>query len=115
MIVRDTRTILVTNPGADLYGSDRMALETVSALLTRGFHVTVAVPSPGPLIELLTKAGAARICSQKPAAALRPKRCGSRMSNQSPPASAARPKISVPMGRLLPARRSNSREMPPLR
>ncbi|MDO5735947.1 MAG: glycosyltransferase family 4 protein [Propionibacteriaceae bacterium] len=35
-----------------------MALETVSALIARGFNVTVAVPGPGPLIELLTRAGA---------------------------------------------------------
>lgn len=58
MMVGDGRRVLVTNPGADLYGSDRMALETVSALLAGGFHVTVAVPGPGPLVELLTTAGA---------------------------------------------------------
>lgn len=57
-MIGDEGTILVTNPGADLYGSDRMALETVSALLAGGFHVTVAVPGPGPLVDLLTKAGA---------------------------------------------------------
>ncbi len=57
-MARNERAVLVTNPGADLYGSDRMALETVNALLAGGFHVTVAVPGPGPLVELLTKAGA---------------------------------------------------------
>lgn len=57
-MTRDPNAILVTNPGADLYGSDRMALETVRALISRGFQVTVAVPDFGPLVELLTKVGA---------------------------------------------------------
>ena len=52
------RTILIANPGADLYGSDRMALETVRALVADGRRVVVTVPQPGPLVPLLEQAGA---------------------------------------------------------
>ncbi|HWT34265.1 MAG TPA: glycosyltransferase family 4 protein, partial [Microbacterium sp.] len=51
-------TVLIANPGADLYGSDRMALETVRALVADGRRVVVAVPEPGPLVALLAQAGA---------------------------------------------------------
>jgi len=51
-------TVLIANPGADLYGSDRMALETVRALVADGRRVVVAVPEPGPLVPLLEQAGA---------------------------------------------------------
>lgn len=54
----DPRTILLANPGADLYGSDRMVVESVKALAAAGYRVFVTVPGPGPLIELLTGAGA---------------------------------------------------------
>lgn len=54
----DPRTVLIANPGADLYGSDRMAVESVKALAGAGYRVFVTVPGPGPLIDLLTDAGA---------------------------------------------------------
>jgi len=54
----DPRTVLIANPGSDLYGSDRMTVESVKALLSAGYRVFVTVPGPGPLIELLTEAGA---------------------------------------------------------
>lgn len=54
----DPRTVLIANPGADLYGSDRMTVESVKALVGAGYTVFVTVPGPGPLIELLTAAGA---------------------------------------------------------
>jgi len=54
----ETRTVLLANPGADLYGSDRMALETVSALVGQGRRVVVTVPAYGPLVPLLQAAGA---------------------------------------------------------
>ncbi len=66
MMVKDRRMVLVTNPGADLYGSDRMTLETVRSLLAAGFHVTVTVPACGPLVELLTTAGADVIHQRTP-------------------------------------------------
>lgn len=58
MMAGDRRTVLIANPGADLYGSDRMAVESVRALVTAGYRVFVTVPGTGPLIELLTDAGA---------------------------------------------------------
>lgn len=51
-------TVLIANPGADLYGSDRMALETVRALVADGRRVVVTVPEHGPLVALLEQAGA---------------------------------------------------------
>ncbi len=54
----DDNTVLLVNPGADLYGSDRMAIESVRALVRSGRRVFVTVPGPGPAVELLTEAGA---------------------------------------------------------
>lgn len=54
----DPRTVLIANPGADLYGSDRMTVESARALVSGGYRVFVTVPGPGPLIDLLTDAGA---------------------------------------------------------
>lgn len=50
--------VLVAHPSADLYGSDRVLLETVQALLEHGHQVAVALPGPGPLVEELTSRGA---------------------------------------------------------
>lgn len=54
----EPRAILVANPGAGLYGADRMALETVSGLIRQGRRVVVTVPEHGPLVPLLQAAGA---------------------------------------------------------
>ncbi|KQR39499.1 glycosyltransferase family 4 protein [Microbacterium sp. Leaf159] len=54
----DANTVLIANPGADLYGSDRMVLETVRALVGAGRRVVVTVPHTGPLVPLLEGAGA---------------------------------------------------------
>lgn len=53
-----SRRALVVHPGADLYGSDRVVLETVQALVGGGWTVTASVPSDGPLVPLLIDAGA---------------------------------------------------------
>ena len=50
--------VLVANPGADLYGSDRMVLETVSALVADGWRVVVTVPETGKLVAELKARGA---------------------------------------------------------
>ncbi|GAA4356930.1 glycosyltransferase family 4 protein [Angustibacter luteus] len=50
-------TVLVTHPGADLYGSDRVMVETVRGLLEQGARVVVTLPTPGPLTELLGELG----------------------------------------------------------
>lgn len=57
-MTNDRRTVLLANPGADLYGSDRMAVETVRGLVAHGRRVIVTVPGPGPLVPLLEGAGA---------------------------------------------------------
>lgn len=49
---------MVVHPGADLYGSDRVLLETVGALVEGGWTVTVSVPSEGPLVSWLIECGA---------------------------------------------------------
>lgn len=53
-----TRSVLVAHPSADLYGSDRVLLETVRALVESGRQVVVSVPGPGPLVAELTARGA---------------------------------------------------------
>lgn len=57
-MARDPNTVLIVNPGADLYGSDRMVLESVRALVGAGYRAVVVVPGPGPLVALLKDAGA---------------------------------------------------------
>lgn len=52
------RTILVAHPSADLYGSDRVLLESVSALCGAGARVVVVLPGDGPLCEELRLRGA---------------------------------------------------------
>jgi glycosyltransferase involved in cell wall biosynthesis len=51
-------TILVAHPSPDLYGSDRMLLESVEGLRDAGHRVVVTVPSSGPLLAELAKLGA---------------------------------------------------------
>jgi glycosyltransferase involved in cell wall biosynthesis len=50
--------VLVAHPGAELYGSDRVVLESVSAMTAAGAVVQVTVPETGPLVERLERAGA---------------------------------------------------------
>lgn len=52
------RSILVTHPSADLYGSDLQLLESVRGLVAAGWRVVVSLPAPGPLVARLTDAGA---------------------------------------------------------
>ena len=48
--------LLVVNPAADLYGSDRMLLEAAAGAVERGWHVAAALGGDGPLAEALTQA-----------------------------------------------------------
>jgi len=59
-------SLLVVHPSADLYGSDRVALDTVIALVEKGWRVTVSLPSPGPLVDLLRIGGAAVVITPTP-------------------------------------------------
>lgn len=58
------QTVLIANPGADLYGSDRMVLESVSALREAGLRVVVTVPGDGPLVEeVVDRGGEVVVCA----------------------------------------------------
>jgi glycosyltransferase involved in cell wall biosynthesis len=50
--------VLVAHPGAELYGSDRVLLESVTGLIEAGASVTVSLPTDGPLVPVLRSAGA---------------------------------------------------------
>lgn len=51
------RTVLVANPSADLYGSDRMMLEAVQGMQREASRVIVTCSSRGPLLERLHELG----------------------------------------------------------
>lgn len=51
------RTVLLAHPSPDLYGSDRMLLESVDGLLAAGWKVVVTVPRTGPLVRKLAARG----------------------------------------------------------
>ncbi|MET4059041.1 glycosyltransferase involved in cell wall biosynthesis [Arthrobacter sp. UYP6] len=52
------RRVLVAHPSADLYGSDRVLLESVQGLVSAGARVSVTMPAPGPLVAELEARGA---------------------------------------------------------
>ncbi|WP_243076175.1 glycosyltransferase [Microbacterium sp. SS28] len=51
-------TVLIANPSADLYGSDRMALEAARGLVALGWRTVVTCSTDGPLVPQLRAAGA---------------------------------------------------------
>ncbi|GAA2177902.1 glycosyltransferase family 4 protein [Leucobacter tardus] len=51
-------TVLIANPSADLYGSDRMVLEAARALIRAGSRVVVTCSVDGPLTGEMRGAGA---------------------------------------------------------
>jgi glycosyltransferase involved in cell wall biosynthesis len=57
-MVRDSFVVLVAHPSADLYGSDRVLLESVEGLVAHGLKVIVTIPSSGPLVPELISRGA---------------------------------------------------------
>lgn len=50
--------VLIAHPSPDLYGSDRMLVETVAGLSEDRHRAVVAVPADGPLLPLLREQGA---------------------------------------------------------
>jgi glycosyltransferase involved in cell wall biosynthesis len=59
----ETRTVLVAHPSAELYGSDRVLLETITGLCDAGFRVVVALPSGGPLVaEIVARGAIVELC-----------------------------------------------------
>jgi GT2 family glycosyltransferase/glycosyltransferase involved in cell wall biosynthesis len=57
--------VLMVHPGAELYGSDRVFLESVQALLP-GADVVVALPGDGPLVAELERRGARVVTCRMP-------------------------------------------------
>jgi glycosyltransferase involved in cell wall biosynthesis len=57
MAVAVPRTIVVAHPSPDIYGSDRMLVESVAGL-TGQFRVVVVLPTGGPLVAHLSDVGA---------------------------------------------------------
>lgn len=51
------RTVLLAHPSPDLYGSDRMLLESIDGLLAAGWRVVVTLPRSGPLTPELAARG----------------------------------------------------------
>ena len=50
--------VLVAHPSSDLYGSDRVLLETIQSFVDEGRRVVAVLPSPGPLDAELERRGA---------------------------------------------------------
>ncbi|MGQ7353146.1 glycosyltransferase family 4 protein [Quadrisphaera oryzae] len=55
---RSRRTAVVAHPGAELYGSDRVLVESVTALVEHGWRTVVVLPGTGPLGQALEAVGA---------------------------------------------------------
>lgn len=69
------RTILVAHPSAELYGSDRVLLESVSAFVDAGWRVITTLPAGGPLVDELRARGSEVVLCAAPVvrkSALRP-------------------------------------------
>lgn len=69
------RSILIAHPSAELYGSDRVMVETIEGLQLRGWQVVTTVPAPGPLIPEIERRGGRVVVSPAPVlrkSALRP-------------------------------------------
>ncbi|MDT0167194.1 glycosyltransferase family 4 protein [Actinotalea sp. AC32] len=69
------RTVLVAHPGAELYGSDRVMLESVAGFREAGWRVVVTLCDDGPLVGELEALGARVVRTRTPVlrkSALRP-------------------------------------------
>lgn len=69
------RRVLVAHPSAELYGSDRVMLESVEAFVAAGCQVLVALPGPGPLADEVSSRGGRIVYCRSPVlrkSALRP-------------------------------------------
>ncbi len=57
------RRVLVAHSSSELYGSDRVLLESVQGLIEEGWQVLVVLPGPGPLVaEVLDRGGQVVLC-----------------------------------------------------
>ncbi len=72
------KRVLMVHPGAELYGSDRVFLEAVSALTERGAKVVALLPEGGPLVAEIEARGGSVQLAPMPVirkSALRPGGC----------------------------------------
>ncbi|WP_082487340.1 glycosyltransferase family 4 protein [Leifsonia sp. Root112D2] len=60
------RTVLFAHPSAELYGSDRVLLESIQAVVDAGARVIVTLPETGPLAPLIHDLGADVACCPTP-------------------------------------------------
>lgn len=70
------RRVLVAHPSTELYGSDRVMLESIEGFVAAGWQVLVALPGSGPLIAEVTRRGATVVRCPSPVlrkSALRPR------------------------------------------
>lgn len=68
-------SLLVVHPGAELYGADRVLVESAEALAD-SFEITVVLPGPGPLVAELERRGLRVVLCRMPVlrnAAMRPR------------------------------------------
>lgn len=54
----ESLTVLFSHPSAEMYGSDRMVLETVRSFVSVGHSVAIVLPTTGSLVGQLEDAGA---------------------------------------------------------
>lgn len=59
-------SVLVAHPSPDLYGSDRVLIESVRGLVAGGMSVTVTLPAQGPLTAEIEEAGATVVICPTP-------------------------------------------------
>lgn len=55
--------VLIVHPGAELYGADRVTLESATGLVSAGHDVIAALPESGPLVSALEERGVRVIVS----------------------------------------------------
>ncbi|MET4780338.1 glycosyltransferase [Glaciihabitans sp. UYNi722] len=107
----------MAHPGAELYGSDRVFLESVSGMIEDDWEVVVTLPVSGPLVAALKERGAEVRLTPTPVvrkSALRPRGmlkflatsiagviCGSRLLNRTRPDAVYVNTMTIPLWQVL--------------
>jgi glycosyltransferase involved in cell wall biosynthesis len=107
----------MAHPGAELYGSDRVFLESVTGMIEEGWDVIVTLPVSGPLVAALEARGAEVLKTQTPVvrkSALQPRGmltfvrnslagavCGSRLLGRTRPDAVYVSTMTIPLWQLL--------------
>jgi len=64
---RTAGAVLIVHPSLDLYGSDRVVLDTAASLESHGYSVVLVLPGNGPLSDEARRRGLTTICLPFPA------------------------------------------------